>query len=114
MKIQKVLTIWFPRVLAIIYTLFIALLSFDVFSMDGSIIEKMGGLLIENIPTILLLIALFFAWKKPITGGAIFIVLSILFTFFFKTYQRWDAFVLISFPLLLVGGLFLLNKNEHN
>jgi len=111
---NQILTTWVPRVLAIVYILFIALLSFDVFSVDASIIDKMGGFLAENIPTLLLIIALVLAWKKSTVGGAMFIVLSVIFTCFFSTYQRWDAFILISFPLLLIGGLFLLNKNEHN
>jgi hypothetical protein len=114
MKIQYIVTNWFPKALAVLYILFIALLSFDVFIMNVSLVEKMGGFVIENIPTILLLIALSFAWKKPIAGGVMFLVMSILFTLFFRTYQRWDTFFLISVPLLLIGGLFLLNKNEYN
>ncbi len=114
MKTQQVLTTWVPRVLAIVYILFIALLSFDVFSVDASLLEKSGGFLMENIPTLLLVVALILAWKKSTVGGTMFIVLSVIFTCFFRTYQRWDAFILISFPLLLIGGLFLLNKNEHN
>jgi hypothetical protein len=114
MKTQTILTTWFPRVLAIIFIAFLVLLSFDVFSLNGSVLEKMGGFLVENIPAILLVIALVLAWKKPITGGAIFVVMGIIFTIFYRTYQRWDTFVLISVPLLLIGFLFLLNKNEHN
>lgn len=114
MKIQKLLTIYIPVVLSIIYIIFIALLSFDVFRIDASISQKIGGFIIENIPTILILLALYLALKKPMAGGAMFIVMSIIFTLFFKTYQRWDAFVLVSAPLIIIGGLFLLNRNEYN
>jgi hypothetical protein len=65
-------------------------------------------------PAILLIIILFIAWKKERAGGGLFIVMAALFTCFFGTYERWDTFVLISFPLLLIGGLFLLNKDGHN
>lgn len=114
MKIQKILTNWVPITLVILYTLFIALLSLDVFNSNGSLLEKMGGFILENIPTILLLTALYFSRKTVKIGGLMFIFISILFTVFFKTYQRWDAFVLISVPLLIIGGLFLLNKDEYN
>lgn len=112
MKTQQILTDLVPKVLAIVYIIFIALLSLDVFNADASLLEKMGGLIIHNITTIILLAALFLAYKKPRVGGSMFILMSIIFTFFFKTYERWDTFVLISFPLLLIGILFLLN--EHN
>lgn len=113
MKIQTIITKWFPRVLAIIYIIFIALLSLDVLNANATAIQKIGGLIISNIPTILLLVALFLAWKKPATGGTVFLMLSILFSLFFRTYQRIDTFILISCPLLLVGVLFLLNKKKN-
>jgi hypothetical protein len=112
MKTQQMLTVWFPRVLVVVYTLFIALLSFDVFQSDASLLENIGGFLMHNIPTFVLIFALYLSWKNPIKGGIAFVVISVVFTIFFKTYERWDTFVLISFPLLLVGALFLLNKKN--
>ena len=114
MKTQQVLTVWFPRVLAVAYALFIALFSFDVFSSDSSLLDKLGGFLIHNIPTFVILFALWLSWKKPMYGGATFIVISAIFTIFFRTYQRWDTFVLISAPILLIGILFILNKKIIN
>lgn len=114
MNIKKILTIWFPRILMIIFVSFLVLLSFDVFSMDGSLLDKIGGFFMHNIPTIFLIIVLFYSWKKPRTGGIIFIIMSIIFTVYYGTYHRWDLFVLISLPLLLSGVLFLFNKDEHN
>jgi len=114
MNTKKMLTIWLPRVLAIVYISFFVLLSLDVFNSTATMWEKIGGFFMHNTPTILLIVSLAYAWKKTRTGGIIFVALGILFTFFYNTYQRWDTFMLISLPLLLVGGLFLLNKDEHN
>lgn len=114
MKIKQMLTIWFPRILTILFISFLVLLSFDVFGMNGSLLEKIGGFLMHNISAIFLIVILFYAWKKPRTGGFLFIVMSIIFTIYYGTYHRWDTFILISFPLLLSGTLFLLNKDEHN
>jgi len=113
MKIQQILTVWFPRVLAVVYALFIALFSFDVFSLDSSLLDKLGGFLIHNIPTLIILFALFLSWKKPIYGGTAFIVIGAIFTLFFRTYQRWDIFILISAPILLIGILFILNRKNN-
>lgn len=112
MKIQQILTVWFPRVLAVVYTLFIALLSFDVFQSDVSLLENIGGFLMHNITTFALILALCLSWNNPRRGGLAFIIISAIFTIFFKTYERWDAFVLISTPILLAGILFLLNKKN--
>lgn len=112
MKIQQILTIWFPAVLAVAYIIFLVLLSLDVFDMNASLLEKIGGFLIQNIPTAILVVALFLAWKEPMAGGIIFIIMGVLFTLFYGTYRRWDTFVLLSFPLLLIGVLFLLNKEK--
>ncbi|MFZ2390651.1 MAG: hypothetical protein WAW15_02455 [Minisyncoccales bacterium] len=113
-KAKQMLTVWLPRVLTIVYISFFVLLSLDVFNSTATVLEKMGGFLMHNIPTILLIVSLAYAWKKTRTGGIIFIILGIAFSFFYGTYERLDTFMLISFPLLLTGTLFLLNKDEHN
>jgi len=114
MKIQKLLTNWIPTILAVIYVIFFALLSLDSFRTGVTIGQKIGGLVIENIPTALLLLAFFWARQKPKAGGAMFLVLGTAFSFFFETYQRWDTFVLITAPLIVIGILFLLNKEDKN
>jgi Na+/proline symporter len=114
MKAKQMLTVWLPRVLVIVYISFFVLLSLDVFNSTATALEKIGGFFMHNIPTILLIVSLAYAWKKTRTGGIIFVILGILFTIFYGTYERLDTFVLISLPLLLVGTLFLLNKDEHN
>jgi ABC-type sulfate transport system permease subunit len=66
----------------------------------------------ENIPALLLVIALIFAWKKPVIGGILFVIIGAFFTVFYNTYQRWDTFVLISLPIFLIGLLFLSNSSS--
>ena len=114
MKAKQMLTVWLPRVLVIVYISFFVLLSLDVFSSTATLWEKLGGFFMHNIPTILLIVSLAYAWKKTRTGGIIFLILGILFSIFYGTYERLDTFVLISLPLFLTGTLFLLNKDEHN
>ena len=104
---------WFPRVLSLLFIFFILMFSFDVFSMEGTFLAKTGGFLMHNIPTIVLAIALAFAWKKEEMGGYLFIFLGLFSICFFKTYERWDTFLLISFPAILIGILFLLNKKHE-
>ena len=91
---------WLPRVLAILTILFFTLFSLDVFAEHASFLDIVMGLLMHNIPTIILVAALVVAWKHEIIGGWAFILLGIISTLFFRT-------ALFLPPLALIGGLFL-------
>lgn len=106
MKFNKMLY-WLPRIISVLFIAFLLLFSFDIFSMNGSVGEKVKGLLISNIPVIALVIILLIAWAREYVGGILFAAAAIFFTFFFKTYENIESFMLISFPLLLVAFLFI-------
>lgn len=106
MSTKKLL--WIPRVLTILFILFLSLFSLDVFSMDGTFLQKIGGFLIHNIPSFLLIIVLIASWKRPLVGGIAFLLFSIVFTLYFQTYSLLYSFLSISLPLVLTGGLYLL------
>lgn len=107
-KIRSDKLLWIPRIMTIILILFFSIFSFDVFSMDGSFLQKIGGFLIHNIPSFLLIIILIVAWKRPPVGGAALLAFGILITFFFRTYDSITSFLLISVTLFINGGLYLL------
>jgi len=98
---------WLPRIISILFIAFLVLFSFDIFSMTGSTGEKIKGLLISNIPVIILAIILLIAWAREYIGGILFAIAAIFFTLFFKTYESIEIFMLISFPLFLVAFLFI-------
>lgn len=60
------------------------------------------------VPSFVLLIILVISWKKPYIGGSIFILISIAFTLFFRTYRTLPTFLAITLPVALVGILFIL------
>lgn len=92
---------WAPRILAILYILFIGIFSLNS---EGT------GIIIELLPAVLLIVILIFTWRKPLSGGIIFLILGILFTLFFDTTRTVLTFFLISFPPILIGVLLLLSK----
>ena len=98
-----------PRTLAIIYIAFISLFALDVFGEGYGFFGTMLALFMHLIPSFILIACLALAWKKPKIGGAIFVALGIVFTFFFRTYRELGVFLMISFPLLVVGGLFIID-----
>lgn len=97
-----------PRILAILYIAFISLFALDVFGEGYGLLETILALFMHLIPSFILIVGLIFAWRRPVGGGAIFVALGIIFTLWFRTYRRLDVFLIISLPLLVIGGLFII------
>jgi hypothetical protein len=106
---------WTPRVLSIIFVLFLMLFSLDVFGTGLNFWQTALALFIHNIPTLILLIVVLIAWKYEIVGGVgfilagilyiVFILLNISTTGFQWYYLSWA--IQISGIAFLVGIMFL-------
>lgn len=114
-KISKGLY-WTPRILSIIFIIFLALMSLDVFEMNLGLWQTIGALFIHNIPAIALLIILLISWKHEIVGGVAFILAGIIYIALiginiFKNQFEWYYLawaVQISGIAFLIGILFLM------
>lgn len=119
-KIQKVkdwkwkkLVTWTPRILSILYIIFITIFAFDesVFTLPW---------FVHLMPTLILALVVILTWRKPLGAAITFLILGFGFTLVFRTYTNWLVFLLISLPLILIGILFLLErlfikkKDEHH
>ena len=100
---------WIPRILAIVYILFISMFALDIFDSYTRFVDVIVGLFMHLIPSFLLIIALVIAWKKERTGGIVFISLGILMILWFRTYDQIINFLTISFPVLVIGTLFIIS-----
>jgi hypothetical protein len=108
-KQTKQFIYWTPRILCILFAGFISIFSFDVFDEGYNFWQTVLAFTIHNIPTALIIIILLFSWKWEWIGGILFIVLGILYIVF-----AWSKFVIVAYmaisgPLFLIGGLFLIN-----
>ena len=77
-KISKFIY-WTPRILSIIFILFLAMFSLDIFEGNYGFWGTILGLFIHNIPTLFLLIVLLISWKHEIVGGIGFILAGIFY-----------------------------------
>ncbi len=102
--------LWAPRIISIIFILFISLFALDIFTEGYSFLELIVGLFMHLIPTFVLIGLTVLAWKKEKIGGIAFLILAVGFTVFFNTYRELITFLLISGPVFLVGILYLLNS----
>lgn len=98
---------WIPRVLTIIFILLLSFFAMDSFSGESSTIEKLKSFLIHLIPSFILTFVLIIFWKKPLHAGSIFIILSLILTYYFGTYGSIQNFFIISLPVTIIGVLFI-------
>ena len=102
---------WVPRVAAIMIIFFVSLFSLDVFAMEASPLQLLGGFLMHNLPSIGMLGLLIFAWKRPAVGFVAFMAAAALFTFFFvRDIESLPNLLVFVLPMLLVALLFYADR----
>ena len=95
---------WLPRILCILFAMFLSLFALDVFSEGYGFWETILALLIHQVPVYIVVIALVIAWRWEWVGAILFIALA----FFYLISSKGEGWV-ISGPLILLGVLFLFN-----
>ncbi len=109
-----------PRILGIIFILFLMMFSLDVFELRLTGWQIVMGLLMHNIPTLFLLIILIISWKHEIVGGIVFILAGVFYIIMLTMQPTFEWYMLawsaiIAGPSLLTGVLFFINwrKKRH-
>ena len=98
---------WFPRVLTIVFILFLALFAFDVFDGQYGFWGTVLAFLIHLVPNFILTALLILAWKKPRIGGWVFIILgaAVIIVSAFNGFPN-----LIFLVMVAIGVLFLVSS----
>ncbi|NOZ60984.1 MAG: hypothetical protein GXO74_04840 [Calditrichaeota bacterium] len=106
---SKQILFWLPRILTILFALFISIFAVDVFREYANFWKALGTFLIHLIPTFLVIIALIIAWKREWIGTVIFFGLSIWYMY--MAYGKFPlvTYVIICGPMILIAALFLVN-----
>ena len=119
-KINKWLY-WTPRILSILFLLFLAMFSLDVFGNGYTFWQTLVGLFMHNIPVFILAILLWISWKREIIASVVFILAGLLYiSLLFRNpqfewyYLSWS--LTIAGPAFVIGILFYLNwiKRKKN
>ncbi len=93
--------------MTILFLLFLAMFSLDVFAPGMSFWQIVVGLFMHNIPVFVLLIVLIISWKHEIVGGIVFILAGLLFIWYGKLSNGILPIIFIAGPAFLIGILFL-------
>ena len=97
---------WTPRLLALGWASFISLFALDVFGEGFGPWRTLIALAVHLVPTGVLLATLAVAWRWPRTGGLLFILAGVAYSFRANNHLSW--IVLIGGPAFVIGALFLL------
>lgn len=104
---------WTPRVLSILFILFLTLFSLDILGNGYGFWETILGLFMHNIPSIVLTILLIFTWKRELIGVVTFGIAGLLYIvlLFFSPFKWFKIAwaIQIAGPAFLVSYLFWLN-----
>jgi len=100
---------WSPRVLTILFALFLSLFALDVFDEGYGFWGTVVALFMHLIPTWIVLAVLAVSWRWEWVGTVSYVTLGLVYAYFAygRGHPEWT--VVIGGPLFLIGGLFLLN-----
>ena len=105
---KKTFLYWCPRILGIVFALFMSLFGFDVLDMGYGFPEIILALIMDMMPAILVAIAVVLAWRWEWIGTILFIGLAVLYMSMTSLEMDWVTFLLIPLPLTIVGVLWYL------
>ena len=105
----KQVVFWAPRVLSIIFAMFLSLFALDVFNEGYGFGETVIALLIHLVPVYIVAVVLVIAWRWEWVGAVLFLSLSMLYMFMSWGRGHWSAYLGTSGPLVLLGLFFMLN-----
>ncbi len=107
--VSQRLLYWVPRILTILFAMFISIFALDVFSEHLPFWRLILALLIHLVPTLVLFVLLALAWKWEWIGGVGYFALGLLYLYRFGGRFPLFTYVTIAGPLFLIGTLFVLN-----
>ncbi|MGA2130063.1 MAG: hypothetical protein ABSG05_00400 [Candidatus Pacearchaeota archaeon] len=108
---------WASRILAILFILFLAVFSFDVFDSCNNFLSCCVGLFIHNLPSIILLVCLIIAWKHELFGAISFVLAGLLYIISVMIRSLFQGYYLlwilqIAGPAFLIGILFFIGWKQ--
>lgn len=125
MTTKEKIILWLPRLLCIGAILFVSMFALDSFEPGIPFSQQLLNFFMHLIPTYVLLLLLWLAWKKPYVGGIIIAIIGVVTSplIYNLNYNRnhsvmlsLSIILLITIPFIVIGILFILShfqkKNE--
>ena len=122
MTTKEKIILWLPRLLCIGAILFVSMFALDAFEPGMPFGQQILNFTMHLIPSFVLLLLLWIAWKKPYLGGILFAVAGIVMSPFVYTlnYNRNHSFwisssiiLMITVPFIVIGLLFIMSHFQN-
>jgi len=108
-KAVKRVLFWGPRILCILFAVFVSMFALDVFDAGYGFWGTIIALLMHLIPTGIILVVLAVSWRLEWVGAILFGALGAWYIFMTVGQFKWYVYLMMSGPMFLVGLLFLIN-----
>ena len=99
---------WGTRIITFFFAAFISIFALDVFDEGYSFGKTLLALLIHLLPAFIILLILFFSWKKEWMGGIAFLCAGIWYAIAAWGKIAWSGFVMIDAPLFILAILYFI------
>ncbi|MDN3655337.1 hypothetical protein QWZ08_06865 [Ferruginibacter paludis] len=110
---------WIPRIICIIAIGFVSVFAADAFESNHSVWQQLLTFFIHLVPSFILIGFLYVSWKWEFAGGILFTAVGIIMTpiIFLHNYntnhfslvQCMEIILLITFPFIIAGILFIIS-----
>ena len=107
----KRILFWTPRILSILYAVFISMFALDVFGEGYGTWRTIVALLMHLIPTAFIIVVLIISWRWEWVGALLFAAAGLYYAF--TTLKHPDWILVIAGPLFVIAILYLLNWLNH-
>lgn len=118
MAAKEMIAHWTPRLLCIGAILFVSMFALDAFEPGIPMGQQLLNFIMHMIPSFILMLLLFVAWKRPFVGGIIFALIGIVTSplvynlNYNRTHVVWTSLsiiLMITVPFIVIGALFILD-----
>ncbi|MCE1253752.1 MAG: hypothetical protein LWX83_09415 [Anaerolineae bacterium] len=100
---------WTPRILSILFILFISLFALDVFNEGYDPWQTFVGLTIHLIPSYILIAAAIIAWRWEPAGVVVYALMTGVYPLMVGSRAHWSVYLIMSGIPLLLAVLYLLD-----
>ncbi len=109
MKTFRKVLLWAPRLLLIAFALFLVIFSLDVFEEGKSAAKIAIELVIHNIPSMMLGLVVFTAWRREWIGTLVCLVLAVAYIVWFWGRFPLSVYFIMAAPIFLIAALYAVN-----
>ncbi len=109
MKASRIVLLWAPRMLLIVFALFLVIFSLDVFEEGKGAMEIGVAFVVHNIPSMIVGLVVFAAWRREWIGLVACLVLAVAWIVWALGRFPLAVYFIMTGPLFLIAALYAVN-----